>query len=101
MQDLSSKELAEWQAYERVEPFGERRMDIRFAMLAMTISNIWRGKNQPPFKLEQFMPDFEPPKQQSWKEQYNIMKAWTQAQKQNEDVKKSSLPITPPQKDTL
>lgn len=37
---LSSRELTEWAAYERVAgPLGAERLDILFAMLAMTIAN--------------------------------------------------------------
>ena len=33
LQRIDSRELAEWQAYYRIEPFGEERADLRNAML--------------------------------------------------------------------
>jgi hypothetical protein len=56
---ISSRELTEWMAYSRLEPFGEERQDVRSAIIACTIANCNRGKNQPPYKLADFMPKFK------------------------------------------
>lgn len=51
----------EWHAYYQVEPFGEKRADFRSAIVAATIANtMGRRKGQPAFRVEKFMPQFEP-----------------------------------------
>jgi len=52
-------------AYAKIEPFGEKRADLRSAIIACTMANAWRGKNQKPLKPADFMPRFEPPPEQS------------------------------------
>jgi hypothetical protein len=59
----------EWREYDRLEPFGEERGDLRAGIIASTIANANRGKKTKPFKPADFMPDFlrviEPPKPMS------------------------------------
>jgi len=62
-------------AFARVEPFGEQRADLRSAIIACTMANAWRGKNQPAFKPADFMPRFEPPKPQSAEQMKSILRA--------------------------
>ncbi len=65
---IHSPELSEWMAYASIEPIGEKRMDLRFAMLACTISNGIRGAcgcKKPPLKLKDFLLNFDPPEQQT------------------------------------
>lgn len=50
--------LREWQEYAILEPFGEERADLRAAIVATVIANVFRGKKQRPFKLSDFMPKF-------------------------------------------
>ena len=50
--------------YAEKEPFGEQRADLRSAIVACTIANIWRGKNQPAMKPIDFMPFAEKPQVQ-------------------------------------
>lgn len=57
--ELSSPQIAEWMAYFAIEPFGERRADLRAAIIAATIANAQRAKDSRPFKPQDFMPDFE------------------------------------------
>lgn len=65
--EMSSRHVAEWMAYYRLEPWGEERADRRSAIIATTIANIHRGKNRAPYKIEQFMPKFDRPRQH-WKD---------------------------------
>lgn len=58
--EMSSAQFAEWMAYSALEPWGEERDDLRMAITASTIANGNRGKNQKPFKPQDFMPNFEP-----------------------------------------
>ncbi len=53
---MSSRELSEWLAFERIEPFGDVRADIRQAMTTMFIANQWRKKGQPPIEIDAFLP---------------------------------------------
>lgn len=47
MQDeISSREFAEWQAYYRLEPFGQHVMDIRLAHLMAWIGNALGSKKK-------------------------------------------------------
>lgn len=50
--------LQEWMAYAQVEPFGETRADLRAAIVASTVANVFRGKKQRAFKPADFMPKF-------------------------------------------
>ena len=76
MKRSDSRELSEWQAFYQIEPFGEERADLRSAIIACTMANAWRGKNQRAFKLTDFMPNFEPPKQQTDAEMKIILKGF-------------------------
>lgn len=50
-----SRELAEWQAYAALEPFGEGRADLRAAEITWMMANLWRGKNQKVQPLQDFV----------------------------------------------
>lgn len=52
LERTDSHELAEWMAYNKLEPFGEERADIRAAMIAHTMACMW-SKSPPDF--EEFM----------------------------------------------
>ncbi|WP_052336699.1 phage tail assembly protein T [Nocardioides alkalitolerans] len=69
---LTSYELAEWAAYEKVSgPLGPARLDQLAALIASTIANVNRGKNKAPHKLSSFVPKWDRP-QQSWREQLSM-----------------------------
>ncbi|MET0419012.1 MAG: hypothetical protein ABW022_23615 [Actinoplanes sp.] len=54
---VSSRELTEWEAYERVAgPVGDERFDHLFSMLQATIANVNRGKNQKAHEPSAFLP---------------------------------------------
>ena len=53
---LSSFELSEWMAFERITgPLGRRRQDIQAATIAATVANANRGKGGKKFKLSDFL----------------------------------------------
>lgn len=58
---ISSRELTEWQAYYRLEPFGEERADLRAGIIASTMANTARDpkKHSKPFEPREFMPQFD------------------------------------------
>jgi len=71
---MSSYEFSEWIAYAQIEPFGEYRDDLRSALIASVMANAWRGSKSKPYKIKDFLLNFEPPKQQSWQEMKSIIK---------------------------
>ncbi|MGE5619531.1 MAG: DUF4035 domain-containing protein [Sphingomonadaceae bacterium] len=70
---ISSRELTEWIEYAKLEPFGEERADLRAAIVAATIANVYRRKGSKPFKPSDFMPAFGPEEAQSVEQQLGIV----------------------------
>lgn len=68
-------------AYERLEPFGEWRADLRAALIAMVVANAWRGKDQPAFSIDDFMLKFdgEPQREQTVEDQLRMFELLTGA----------------------
>jgi len=62
---LTSHELAEWAAYNIVEPFGQPRTDDGFRLLAYALFNANRGKNAKPFEMGEFLKVWEPPQRKT------------------------------------
>ena len=58
---VSSREFAEWLAYERVEPDLELRVDFGFALLASILVNSNRDpkKRNKPYGVEDFLPKWD------------------------------------------
>jgi len=53
---LSSTELTEWIAFEKITgPLGRRRSDIQAATIAATVANANRGKGGRKFKMSDFL----------------------------------------------
>lgn len=59
MAEISSRELTEWQAYAQLEPFGERQGYVQAGIVASTMANVHRGKDQRPYQPQDFMPQFD------------------------------------------
>ena len=60
MRAMPSRLLSEWMAYARLNPFGERRADLRNAQLMALTANVNRDpKKSRAFKPRDFMLDFE------------------------------------------
>lgn len=55
-EEISDKELHEWMAFYRLEPFGDERADLRAGIIASTVANANRGKRGPVRKPTDFMP---------------------------------------------
>lgn len=60
------REFREWQAYDRIEPFGEERADLRMAILATVAAQVGGAKNARP---ADFLPRFEPAKKKQTPEE--------------------------------
>ena len=52
---MSSRELSEWLAFDRISPIGDERDDLRSAIVASTVANCHRSRNEP-FTPQDFMP---------------------------------------------
>lgn len=61
--EISSREFAEWMAYDLIDPIGARRADYHAALIAASIFNARRTKDsQHYYEPSEFMPTFwEPP----------------------------------------
>lgn len=57
-QQISSREFAEWMAYNRIEPFGYERTDLGHAITAATVANSVKGKKGRTAKITDFLPRF-------------------------------------------
>lgn len=55
---MSSRELSDWQIYERIDPFGEERADLRIAQLGAAMANLLTDKKsrKRDFTVADFMP---------------------------------------------
>ena len=60
---IDSRELSEWMAYYELNPFGSVRNDLQAGIVASTIANVNRGKNDKSFTPSDFMPYMEKPQQ--------------------------------------
>lgn len=70
---MSSNELSEWVAYERVAgPLGQERDDILTALVALVIANFSGSKKR--HKLDEFLPKWDR-RPQSADEQLSMVKA--------------------------
>mgnify|MGYP003151380016 CR=1 FL=1 len=55
LQNIDSRELAEWAAYNSLEPIGGKRGDLHAGIIASTIANVNRGKGSKTFSPTDFM----------------------------------------------
>lgn len=74
---ISARELNEWVAFERLEPFGADAMFLGHAITASTIANAFRGEKQEPFMISEFMPPFKGKEPQSPSEQLQFAEMLT------------------------
>ncbi len=58
MERIDSRELTEWMAYYRLEPFGADRLELMIAQLTAIVVNALRSKGTSPRKPEDFIPKF-------------------------------------------
>ena len=70
---LTSRQLGDWLAFMSIETIGDERADLRTAIMAMSLNNRWRGKNEPPTKPTDYMPHYRA--QEQTPEQMHAMMA--------------------------
>jgi len=75
---IPSRLLTEWMAFEAIDPFEDRRGDLRSAQIVTAIANVNRDpkKQKEPYRIEDFLLRFdgdaqeeEPAMRQTWQEQ--------------------------------
>lgn len=54
--ELTWPQMAEWLAFGALEPIGDYRADVRAGVIAATLANVHRGRNQKAFVPSDFMP---------------------------------------------
>jgi hypothetical protein len=91
---IPSRLLSEWLAFDAIEPFGERRADLRAAQIVTAIANVNRDPKtrKEPYTIEEFVLRFDAPpsgspradeastgggQNQTWQQQKAIMMALT------------------------
>jgi hypothetical protein len=62
LQQLTAAQLAEWEAFDSLEPIGKWRDDYRTALLCTLISNMFSDKKSNPAKLTDFLLQWDKPK---------------------------------------
>lgn len=72
---ITSREFAEWRAYDRLSPIGAERMDWLIAMLASVVANT-AGKKGKPFEAKDFVPKWGPPERKSAAALQQMFEQW-------------------------
>lgn len=62
---MSARELAEWEAFDMVEPIGGPAANHRAGQICATIANVHRTHKQPPVNASQFFPEPAPRRRRS------------------------------------
>lgn len=57
--NITSDELVEWMAFQRIEPFGPCRADLHSGMIAATVANVNLKEGAKPLGPQDFFPELE------------------------------------------
>lgn len=80
LRHIDSAELTEWMAYEQISgPLGPARADVHAGIVAAVIYNANRGKGQKARKPDDFIPQWDQRKPQTWQEQLAAIRAANEA----------------------
>ena len=73
----------DWRAFDRLYPIGRDRHDAYLAQIAAVIANVNRGKDRDPFKLADFIFEYDRvvPEAQTAEQIESALKAWVVATK--------------------
>lgn len=107
LQKLTSHQLAEWEAYNVLDPIGEERSDFRFSYLYSLLTNIairtYGKKGAELTKVDEFLfkwgVDSEEEKVQSVEDMKNVLLALTRSQEKVVDKEKRRVRTIPPKKE--
>ncbi len=58
---ISSQELAEWMAFDSLEPIGDRRADLQAGVVCATMANLERPAGHRAYQPHEFMPGWDEP----------------------------------------
>lgn len=62
LNNLTASQITEWEAFNRIQPIGHRRLDVYFSHFMTSLHNIALGfsgtKNAKQFKVEDFVPNW-------------------------------------------
>jgi len=78
---IDARELAEWEAYDRIEPFGERMTQLMLGGIRADVVNSGAVQGSKVRKAEDYLPMRIEKKEQTWQEQKAFMKRRTEIQK--------------------
>jgi len=91
---MSSSDVAEWIAYNRIEPFGEERADLRAGMIASPLINIQLKKGATPTKPSQWLLDTGPPEDMDPEDMKQVLKSYTASRRaRREKAEKKPKPV--------
>lgn len=77
--EMPGRIFDEWQAYYRVEPFGQKVANSQVAQLNTTLANIHRKPHTSLFKLDDFLLKIERVKEKTWEELLAVVEQMNQA----------------------
>jgi hypothetical protein len=75
---LTRGEIDLWIAKYQIDPYSAQRADLRSAMVASLLANIFSGKSKK-FKISEFMPTFGPKPQQTDQQMEATARRWASA----------------------
>lgn len=81
-------EFAEWLAYQELDPATEERADLRSAIIAAVIANLFRGKSGKAASPMDFMPFAERPQRSSIDIENDIL-AWAKGRQRMQEKAKA------------
>ena len=91
LEEIDSYELAEWMAFDAIEPIGGARGDIQAAIISATIANGNRARGTKPIPVADFIPKYgetEEDKKEAVVEKItNLFTAMSEAKKAQAELK--------------
>ena len=102
LDELTSSQLSEWEAYNRLDPIGTWRDDFRMAFLAMTMTNltidVHGKKGAQHVSMEDFIPNWDATapaevKRQTVEEMKKVFKDIVQSQNKKMGIQPRKPPV--------
>lgn len=87
IEQLPVSMLLEYMAFYNIEPWGEKRADLRHGYAAAVTYNLQRGRGARPLKAKDFMPDFSGPVRQSPEHIRNVLVMYAKSHNANLEKK--------------
>lgn len=74
---MGHREFVRWQAYDRVEPIGDRRLDYVASRIVAALLNVHRSRDSEPVLVRELMPDWWQQAGQSEEEIGHSVEMWS------------------------